>query len=135
MLRSCCGVGLIQSCNRTNKHDTFCVLPMNRRLPTTKNPWYLILWPLLVLTSVLLIIWSPNGLLHLRQLSVEHQELTTRNLILEKENHQLYQEISQLRSDPIAIERLARQELGMVKEGELIFQFVPPADTNDPPAR
>ena len=103
---------------------------MNRRLPTTKNPWYLILWPLLVLTSVLLIIWSPNGLLHLRQLRDEHQELTTRNLILEKENHQLYQEISRLRNDPTAIESLARQELGLVKEGELIFQFISPADSN-----
>jgi len=106
---------------------------MNRRLPATKVPWYLILWPLLLLTSVLLIIWSPNGLLHLRQLNQEHQELTARNLILEKENQQIYQEISLLRNDPTAIERLARQELGLVKEGELVFQFVHPADTNQIP--
>lgn len=108
---------------------------MNIKLPATKRPWYLILWPLVVLTSVLLIIWSPNGLLHLRQLHLEHQELTSRNIVLEKENHQLYQQISRLRNDPVAIERLARQELGLVKEGELIFQFVLPADTNEAPAR
>lgn len=106
---------------------------MNRRLPTTKMPWYLILWPLLLLTSVLLIIWSPNGLLHLRQLKLEHQELTARNLILERENQQIYQEISLLRNDPTTIERLARQKLGLVKEGELVFQFVHPADTNQIP--
>ena len=84
------------------------------------------MWPFLLLASVLLIIWSPNGLLHLRQLHLEHQELLQKNHILEKENHQLYEEISRLRNDPAAIEDLARQELGLVKEGELIFQFVAP---------
>ncbi len=100
---------------------------MNRKFTSTKKQWYLLLWPLLVLTSVLLIIWSPNGLLHLRQLHLEHQELTKKNRILDQENHNLYKEISRLRNDPSAIEHLARQELGLVKEGELIFQFVSPA--------
>jgi cell division protein FtsB len=99
---------------------------MKIRLSEAKIAWYLILLPLLVLTSVLLIIWSPNGLLHLRQLHVEYQELTSRNLALEKQNHQLYQEISLLADNPIAIERLARQELGLVKENELVFQFTSP---------
>jgi cell division protein FtsB len=108
---------------------------MNRRLPATKRTWYLTLSPLLVLTSVLLIIWSPNGLLHLRQLHSEYKELTTRNQTLEKENHQLYQEISLLQNDLTAIERLARQELGLVKDGELIFQFVPPAESDLVPTR
>ena len=84
------------------------------------------MWPFLLLTSLLLIIWSPNGLLHLRQLHSEHQELLQKNHILEKENHHLYEQISRLRNDPAAIEDLARQELGLVKEGELIFHFVPP---------
>jgi cell division protein FtsB len=106
---------------------------MNRRFPAAKIPWYLILLPPLVLTSLLLIIWSPNGLLHLRQLQVEHQDLTARNLMLEKQKHQLYEEISLLRNNPVAIERLARQELGLIKEDELVFQFVPPAATSEVP--
>lgn len=99
---------------------------MNRKLKPTKNKWYFLIWPSLLLASLLLIIWSPNGLLHLRQLHVEHQELLEKNHILERENHQLYEEISRLQDDPAAIESLARQELGLVKEGELIFQFVKP---------
>ena len=99
---------------------------MNRKLTSRKKKWYLLMWPFLLLASVLLIIWSPNGLLHLRQLHLEHQELLQKNHILEKENHLLYEEISRLRTDPAAIENLARQELGLVKEGELIFQFVAP---------
>ena len=99
---------------------------MNEKLTTKNRKWHLVLWPLMVLGSVLLLIWSPNGLLHLRQSHLEHQELIQKNHILEKENHLLYDEIDQLRNDPAAIEHLARQELGLVKDGELIFQFVSP---------
>ena len=99
---------------------------MNRKLKPPKNRWYFLIWPFLVLASVLLIIWSPNGLLHLRQLNVEHQELLQENHILDKENQHLYEEISRLQKDPDAIEGLARQELGLVREGELIFHFVKP---------
>ena len=65
-------------------------------------------------------------MLHLRQLRVEHQDLLQKNYILEKENQHLYEEISRLQKDPDAIESLARQELGLVREGELIFHFVKP---------
>ena len=99
---------------------------MNRKLKPPRNKWYFLIWPFLLLASLLLIIWSPNGLLHLRQLHVEHQELLEKNHILERENHNLYEEISRLQDDPSAIESLARQELGLVKDGELIFQFVKP---------
>ena len=100
---------------------------MNKKLSKKKRKWYLLLWPVLVLISVLVIIWSPNGLLHLRQLHVEYQTLIHNNLVLEKENHRLYEEIGRLRNDPATIEHLARQELGLVKDGELIFQFVSPS--------
>jgi cell division protein FtsB len=99
---------------------------MNRKLKSSKNKWYFLIWPFLLLGSLLLIIWTPNGLLHLRQLQVEHQELLRNNHILEKENEHLYEEISRLQEDPDAIESLARQELGLVKDGELIFHFVKP---------
>lgn len=107
-------------------HQAGLALRMNKKLITKKKKWHLLLWPLMILGSVLLIIWSPNGLLQLRQLHLEHQELIQKNHTLENENHLLYEEIGQLRSDPAAIEHLARQELGLVKDGELIFQFVSP---------
>jgi cell division protein FtsB len=99
---------------------------MNRKLTPAKKKWHLLLWPFFAVVSVLFMIWTPNGLLHLRQLNHEHQELLYKNTLLEKENYLLYEEISRLRHDPSAIEQLARQELGLVKEGELIFQFVTP---------
>ena len=113
-------------CRRGCSFSQFDQIAMNKKLNAKNGKWHLILWPLMVLGSVLLIIWSPNGLLHLRQLHLEHQELIQKNHILEKENHLLYEKIGQLRNDPAAIEHLARQELGLVKDGELIFQFVSP---------
>ena len=86
------------------------------------------MWLFLVLTSVVLIIWSPNGLLQLRKLHTEHQELLQKNHFLERENHHLYEEISRLQKDPDAIESLARQELGLDREGELFFHFVTPQE-------
>jgi len=100
---------------------------MNKKLTAANKKWDLLLWPFLILVSVLFIIWAPNGVLHLSQLDSEHQELIQKNTLLEKENYLLYEEISRLRHDPSAIEHLARQELGLVKEGELIFQFVQPS--------
>lgn len=117
---------IAEFCGRKCSFSEFDQLAMNQKLTAKNGKWHLVLWPLMVLGSVLLIIWSPNGLLHLRQLHLEHQELIQKNHTLEEENHLLYEEIGQLRSDPAAIEHLARQELGLVKDGELIFQFVSP---------
>lgn len=45
------------------------------------------------------------------------------NAQLEREIANLQSEIELLRNDARAIERLARDELGMVREGEIVFQF------------
>ena len=104
---------------------------MNKKRRLTKKQWHLLFWPLLALIPVLVIIWSPRGLLHLRQLYGEHRELTQKNLTLEKQNRRLYQQIDRLLNDPSALEDLARKELGLVKEGELIFQFTPSGDSSN----
>ena len=101
---------------------------MNKKLSPTRNRLCLLLWSLLALVSLVVIVWSPRGFLHLRQLHLEYRELTRKNQVLERENHRLYGEIDRLLNDPTALERLAREELGLVKEGELVFQFVPPTD-------
>jgi cell division protein FtsB len=40
----------------------------------------------------------------------------------EKENHELEQNVKALKSDPSAIERIARDEMGLAKPGEYIFK-------------
>ena len=43
---------------------------------------------------------------------------------LEEANAALREEIRLLESDPFTLERLAREGLGYVKEGETVYQFV-----------
>jgi cell division protein FtsB len=51
------------------------------------------------------------------------KELSTTNEQMLKENNKLKQEILLLRKDPKYIERLARDELGMVKKGDIIYRM------------
>ena len=45
--------------------------------------------------------------------------------LLNAENDHLRDEIASLRNDPFYIERLARERLGMVREGERVYEFYP----------
>ncbi|MCZ7677988.1 MAG: septum formation initiator family protein [Sandaracinaceae bacterium] len=42
---------------------------------------------------------------------------------LRREVEQLQREVEDLQHDPAAIERIARDELGMIRADELLFQF------------
>mgnify|MGYP002780346935 CR=1 FL=1 len=79
---------------------------------------------LLAVIAVPLRILEAEGLPRYRSLHRELLRLKHANLGLAVEVERLRQEVSALRSDPAAVERIARDELGMVREGEVIFQFV-----------
>jgi len=53
-----------------------------------------------------------------RQISAAIEKLTAENQMLKKE-------VDALRSDSIVIEKIAREQLGLVKDGEVIYQFRP----------
>jgi len=46
---------------------------------------------------------------------------------LKKKNRRLYSKIQSLKKDVHAQERLVRQQLGWVKENELVLEFVTPS--------
>ena len=56
-----------------------------------------------------------------RRLDGLRGEITT----LEAENRRLRNEIRSLRGDLRAIERIAREDLGLVKPGETVYEFLP----------
>lgn len=58
--------------------------------------------------------------LRLRQ---DVEALQARNLALTEQNEALRREINALRDDPAALERAAREELGYVKPGEIVFHL------------
>ncbi|MDE0332367.1 MAG: septum formation initiator family protein [Nitrospinae bacterium] len=44
---------------------------------------------------------------------------------IEAKNKELRSEIRSLRSDERAIEKIAREDLGLVKKGETVYEFIP----------
>lgn len=51
------------------------------------------------------------------------EAIQERNRILSEQNDVLRREINALRNDPTALERAAREELGYVKPGEIVFHL------------
>ncbi|MDA8138735.1 MAG: septum formation initiator family protein [Desulfobacteraceae bacterium] len=72
---------------------------------------------------LLLLAFSDNGLVELHRLRVTHAGLLHENERLTQENLKTDHIISRLQSDPAYMEYIARQELGMVRSDELIFNF------------
>ncbi len=68
-------------------------------------------------------VFGENGVLHLRRLRTEVETLHRDVQALEAENERLSRAITELRSDPAALERIAREELGLVRPGERVFRF------------
>ena len=69
--------------------------------------------------------------LYLQMLEKE-DELKTQTLNLEHANESLRESIHGIQHDPSQLEQLARDQLGMVKDGEIVYQFVEPKDEESP---
>jgi cell division protein FtsB len=57
------------------------------------------------------------------QLRREMGQMADRKARLVEENRRMAEEIRALREDPDAIERAAREELGLIKPGEIVFNL------------
>jgi cell division protein FtsB len=70
--------------------------------------------------------FGDKGILHLLRLQKEVSRIKEMNLKTEEENRKLREEVRRLQHEKRYIEEIARKELGMVKEGEIIYQFDSP---------
>jgi cell division protein FtsB len=77
---------------------------------------------LLLLTLFFFIIVSEHGLADLRFLKKERDRLVEENNNISQENQAISVEIGRLKHDPVYIESIARQELGMIGEDEIILK-------------
>ena len=77
-------------------------------------------------------IYGEGGYMDLRRQRSEFEELQLRMETLEEENRRLAAEIKELRENPDAIERVARENLKMARPGETIITI--PERKKDPPA-
>jgi cell division protein FtsB len=78
---------------------------------------------LLAAVSVPVLVLSPTGLPRLRNLEEERQRTNEEISKLGSQINELRAEVSRIKSDPAAVERAARDELGLVRTTEVVFQF------------
>ena len=96
----------------------------------TKKQHFIISIAVFLLVSLFFfILYSEHGLYDLNLLKKERDVLVENNEQLTRENLSLSVEIDRLENDPKYIENIARQELGMIAEDELILK---PKKTPDP---
>jgi cell division protein FtsB len=83
--------------------------------------------PIALLTIALvgapIMIFSRDGMPRVDALEKELGTVEGENTQLEREIEVLRSRVSNLRDDPAAIERLARDELGLIRQSEVVFQF------------
>jgi len=78
------------------------------------------LYVLLVLT-VLCVVFLP-GYSRLNKLRESNEELRKRITLLEQHNEEMKKELLQLKEDPVYLEGKARNKLGIVRKGEIIYK-------------
>ncbi len=68
-------------------------------------------------------ILEAEGLPRYRALKSELEQVRTENTDSQRRVDQLTREVLRLRTDVTAIEESARRDLGLVRPGEIVFQF------------
>lgn len=82
------------------------------------------LWPFALIALLLgVALFGDRGVVHMLRLNSQKADLLAEVAAVEQQTTVLRDEIQALHSDRRTIERIARTELGMVREDELVFQF------------
>jgi cell division protein FtsB len=75
------------------------------------------------LVAVPVMMLSPSGLSRLRALREERTRTEEEISRLTQQIAGLRAEVERIKDDPAAVERVARDELGLVRQTEVVFQF------------
>lgn len=74
-------------------------------------------------------VFSDDGVMTVFNFKDELEKMKEGNVTLTRENKALQEEIEALKKDPLAVERVAREKLNLVRPGETVYQIVPHPDT------
>jgi cell division protein FtsB len=78
---------------------------------------------LILISYIGMIFTSENGLQDLKAMKQELQQINAKNKEIQEENIEIYREIERLKTDPAYMENIAREELKMIGEKEIVFKF------------
>lgn len=73
--------------------------------------------------SVPVLVFSPDGLGRLEHLKQEKQRADEEVSRLSQQISELRAQVARIKDDPALVERVARDELGLVRKTEVVFQF------------
>ena len=96
-----------------------------------KKRGILLLILFLFLVLGLLTFFGDKGILHLFRLQKDLVRIKEANRTIEEEDRKLKEEARRLQNEKRYIEEIARKELGMMKEGETVYQFDPPKNDKE----
>lgn len=83
-------------------------------------------WAVILPLLFFLVIWSligPFGIWKLVKIKNRRDQLIVENMNKAKANAEMEEDIKGLKNDPDYQEKVIRKELGMVKNGEIIYEF------------
>ena len=81
---------------------------------------------------IIMAVFHENGILNAYRFEQEQVKIKKTNDGLKKQNKLLRQEIVALKSDPYAIEKIAREKLNLVKSGDKVYRIVPTQSKSTP---
>jgi cell division protein FtsB len=76
-------------------------------------------------------VFGTHGLIAMRKSQKEAKQVQQEITRLDQENQRLEENVRSLKSDPAAIERIAREEMGLARPGEYIFKLPPKSPAAD----
>ncbi|MEK6646192.1 MAG: septum formation initiator family protein [Candidatus Firestonebacteria bacterium] len=92
---------------------------------------------ILVIAILIILMWvflgGKKGFVKLASLYFKKVKIEQEVEELKKTNEKAELEIKELKENPAALERIAREELGFVKNGEIIYKFVEKNNSPLPP--
>ena len=68
-------------------------------------------------------VFGPHGFIAMRRTQKEIDQIREQIVKLNDENKSLSEQVTSLKSDPKSIERIAREEMGLARPGEMIFKI------------
>ena len=77
-------------------------------------------------------VFGSHGLLAMRRTQAQVKQLRGDIDHLKQENNELNKQVRALRTDPKAVERIARDELGLARPGEMIFKIPEQPQASEP---
>ena len=80
---------------------------------------------LVAVVCVPVLVWAPSGLPRLEALQEERGKVDKTVAQLSAEIRRLREEVTLVKDDPRYVESAARDELGLIRQTEIVFQFEP----------